>query len=187
MTFHRPLYIISKSTKNSHLPTLLAIPRFWKSLFLIYYHLHCIDKRPIWEDIWKVVMLSWIERWWGGMIWTDRFYTVVARFLLLLYRNALYRSSPATHLHFYKGHNFVQWAQHWHLSRKSKRLDVPLFSGHLMTSGILGILLCLLSWLVLSHSFQNIFISSVIAQMKSQLGCTLWQNSIFNQKILANM
>ena len=91
-------------------------------------------------------MLSRIERWSGGMIWTDRFYTAVwlgSCCIETPYRGRhLLLCTNSTTLN--NGHNFVelQLAQR-HLSRKSKRLDLPLFSGHLITSGILGIVLIL--------------------------------------------
>ena len=90
----------------------------------------------------------------GQMIWTDRFYTVVAsccsvpavlkRLIEVVTYCSLLQLYNAGHMR--------------HLSRKSKRLDAPLFSGHLMTSGILGIILVVLS--------QIFVFSVVIAQIK---------------------
>ena len=71
------------------------------------------------------------------MIWTDRFYTVGLGSCCI--------ETP------YRGRHLLRCSLQLynagrtrHLSRKSERLDVPLFSGHLMTSGILGSVLILI-------------------------------------------
>ena len=80
------------------------------------------------------------------MIWTDRFYTAVGLGSCCIEtpyrgRHLLLCSNSTTLL--YNGHNFVVQRAQRHLSRKLKRLNLPLFCGHLITSGILGIVLIL--------------------------------------------